>query len=204
MEVVVETLTEKQLVVQCLDEIGAPLKAANVTPGQVAMYVRPDYTGPAYIKLSSQQIEAARKNPIRQKPYVDLGPTGPRRIAAQEVRLSLPATEKLNEYPFQPQGIGFLFSRNTQGKYRVQLVNESDLRTIQIRATEAALEAYKKVRYPLLIEIRDEDATLTEIPPREVIFNFPPEFLRTGQIEAASPKMATLKLIALTPTPAGG
>lgn len=203
MEVQVEALTEKQLVVQCLDESGTPLKAADVTPGQVAMYVRPDYTGPAYIKLSSQQIAAARKSPIRQKPYVDLGPTGPRRTAAQEVRLSLPATEKLNEYPFQPQGIGFLFSRNTQGKYSVQLVNESDLRTIQIRATEAALEAYKKVRYPLLIEIRDEDAALPEIPPREVIFNFPPEFARNGQIEATVPKMATIKLVPLTPAPAG-
>ena len=206
LEVEVESLVKKQLVVQCLSEAGTPLKAADVKPGQVAMYVRPDYNGPALIQLSSQQIEAARKSPIRQRPYVNLGLTGPRRSAAEEVRISLPTTEELNEYPFQPQSIGFVFSRNStlQSRFRVQIENESDLRTIQIRATEAAKDAFLKMRYHLLIEIRDEDATLTEIPPREVIFNFPPEFIRNGQIEATASKMATIKLVPLTPTPAGG
>ena len=206
IEVVVEVLTEKQLPVQCLDESGSPLRAAVPTPNQVAMYVRSDYIGPAYIKLSAQQIEAARKGPIRQKPYVDLGPTGPRRTAAQEVRLSLPASEILEQFPFQPQSIGFVFNRNSTipARFRVQIENESDLRTIQIRATQAAFDAYKKVRYPLLIEIREEDAALPEILPREVIFNFPAEFVRNRQIEAAAPTTATIKLVPLTPTPAGG
>jgi len=197
LEVNVEALVEKQLVVQCLDENGTPLKAADVQPGQVPMYVRAGYTGPAFITLSSQQIAAARKGTIVQRPYVNLGPTGPRRIADSEVRITLPATEQLNEYPFQPQSIGFVFSRNTQGKFRVQIENESDLRTVQIRATEEALEAYRKMRYHLLIEIRDEDAAMGEIPPREVIFNFPAEFVRNGQIEAVLPKTALIKLLPL-------
>jgi hypothetical protein len=204
IEVVVEVLVEKQLRVECLDESGAPLPAADPDPGQVAMYVRSDYTGPAYIKLSAQQIEAARKGPIRQKPYVDLGPTGPRRTAAQEVRLTLPVTEKLEPHTMQPS-MGFVFSKNTQGKYTVQIENESALRTITINATQAAFDAYQKVRYQLLIEIRDDDATLTEILPREVIFNFPSEFVRNGQIEASSkPEPARIKLSPLAPvTPAG-
>lgn len=197
LEVRVEQLVEKQLMVQCLDENGTPLKAADVKPGQVPMYVRADYTGTAYITLSGQQIAAARKGAIVQRPYVNLGPTGPRRIANDEVRIALPAAEPLNEYPFQPQSIGFVFSRNTQGKFRVQIENESDLRTVQIRATEEALEAYRKMRYHLLIEIREEDAAMSEIPPREVIFNFPPEFVRRGQIEAALPKTALIKLLPL-------
>ncbi len=202
LEVSVEVLVEKQLVVQCLDESGTPLKAADIKPGQVPMYVRADYTGAAFITLSSQQIEAARKGPIVQRPYVNLSPSGPRRIADDEVRIALPATETLNEYPFQPQSIGFIFSRNTLGKFRVQIENESELRTVQIRATEEALEAYRKLRYHLLVEIRDEDAAMGEIPPREVIFNFPPEFVRSGQIEAALPKTAIIKLLPLL-TPGG-
>lgn len=201
LDVRVEVLVQKALVVQCVDEAGLPLKAADVKPSQVTMYVRADYTGPALVTLSNQQIEAARRAPIRQKPYVNLAAGGPRRIAADEVEISLPATEQLNEYPFQPQQIGFIFSRNTQGKYRVQIENESDLRTVQIRATPEALEAYRRMRYPLLIEIRDEDATASEIPPREVIFNFPAEFVRRGQIEAAAPRTATIKLVPLQPTP---
>lgn len=195
IEVEVEVLVEKQLVVRCIDENGAPLPAADIRPGQVAMFVRPDYTGPATIQLSSQQVAAARRSPIRQRPYVDLGLTGPRRVANTDVRISLPATEQLNDYPFQPQNIGFVFGRNIQGRYRVQIENEGDLRTVQIRATEAALEAYRRMRYHLLIEVRDGDETLEEIPPREVIFNFPPEYVRQGQIEAASPKTAVIRLI---------
>lgn len=201
VEVNVEVLVEKQLVVQCIDENGAPLQAADIKPGQVPMYVRSDYTGPATIRLSGQQIAAARKSTIRQRPYVDLGPTGPRRFAPAEVRISLPAAQELNPYVFQPQSIGFVFSRNTQGRFRVQIENESDLRTVQLRATEAAYAAYQRMRHHLLIEIRDEDAGLAEIPPREVIFNFPPEFVRSGQIEATSSHTAIIRLIS-TPAPA--
>ncbi len=202
----VEVLVPKQLVVQCVDENGSPLAAADVQPGQVQMYVRPDYTGPAYIRLTAQQIAAARQNPIRQRPYVDLGPTGPRRFADQEVRISLPTTELLNEYPFQPQSIGFIYSRTSTipSRFRVQIENESDLRTIHIRATEEAYEAYRRMRYHLLIEIREEDAALGEIPPREVIFNFPREFVRKNQIEATAPKTAVIKLVPLTPSSTGG
>lgn len=200
VDVSVEVLVEKQLVVQCLDESGTPLQAADIKPGQIPMYVRPDYTGPAVIRLSAQQIAAARRSPIRQRPYVDMGPAVPRRFASEEVRISLPATEQLNPYVFQPQSIGFVFSRNTQGRFRVQIENESDLRTVQLRATEAAYAAYQRMRHHLLIEIRDEDAALTEIPPRPVIFNFPPEFVRGGQIEATSSHTATIRLIPI-PSP---
>ncbi|NLW84942.1 MAG: hypothetical protein GXY41_11165 [Phycisphaerae bacterium] len=199
-EVSIEMLTEKQLVVQCVDEKGAPLPAADLMPGQVAMHVLPDYTGPAVIRLSPQQIAAARQGPIRQRPYVDLRPAGPRRFADDEVSIALPATEQLNPYVFQPQSIGFIFSRNTQGRFRVQIENEGDLRTVQLRATEAAYAAYQRRRHHLLIEIRDEDAALTEIPPREVIFNFPTDFVRGGQIEAASSHTAVIRLIPIAPT----
>lgn len=203
IEVSVELLVEKQLTVQCIDENGTPLPAADIKPGQVPMYVRPDYTGPAIIHLSAQQIAAARKEAIRQRPYVDFAPAGPRRFAPEEVRISLPDTEELNPYVFQPQSIGFVFSRNTQGRFRVQIENESDLRTVHLLATEEAYAAYQRRRCHLLIEIRDEDATLDEIPPREVIFNFPPEYVRGGRIEAASTHTAIIRLIPIAPA-AGG
>jgi hypothetical protein len=148
VDVSVEVLVEKQLVVQCIDENGALLQAADIKPGQIAIHVRPDYSGPATIRLSGQQIAAARKSPIRQRPYVDLGPTGPRRNAPEEVRISLPAAEDLSPYVYQPQSIGFVFSRNTLGRFRVQIENESDLRTIQFR-----------VRKPPMLHTRKCDTT---------------------------------------------
>ncbi len=200
LEVNVEVLTPRLLDVTCIDESGAPLPAAELQPGQVEMYVRPEYAGPAYVRLSSQQIAAARHSPIHQRPFVDFEPPGLRRTAAQEVRISLPATEQLNEYPFQPQSIGFIFSRNSTipGRYRIDIENESDLRTIHFRATEAAFEAYRRRRHHLLIEVREEDAALEEIPPREVIFNFPPEFVRNGHIEATSSRTAVIRLVPIT------
>lgn len=198
IEVRVEKLTPKLLVVQCVDENGAAIKHESIEPAQVEIPVRKDYTGAAYITLTTQQAERARRLPVTEKPYVEIAP-GKRQYAGITVQITLPETEPLKEQVFQPM-IGYVVSPVLLGKYKIELLNESDLKTIRnIRATDKAFEVYKKQRYHFLIEIRDGDESLSEIPPRPVIYNFPPEFVKTGQIEApVPPHQAQIKLTPLT------
>ncbi len=205
IQVDIEVLVQKQLSVECLSETGLPVKDAIAEPAQVEMYVRDNYNGPVYVTLSPAQIELARQRGIRLRPFVEMG-NGVRRRAPQEVTVRVPRdTQSLPPRVFQPQpqNIGFVFSQNLQGKYvaRIDPESESKLRTIHLRATDEAYEAYKRMRYPLLIEIRDEDvANLSaELPPKEVIYNFPQEFVAKREIEPGEPRPPRTVTIRIEP-----
>ncbi len=198
IDVKVEKLTPKLLVVQCVDENGVTVKHESIEPAQVEIPVRKDYTGSAYVMLTAQQMERARRVAIPEKTYAETAP-GKRQYAKNAVQIKLPATDPLNNQVFQPM-IGYIISPAMLGKYKIELVNESELKTIRnIRATDKAFEAYKKQRYHILVEIRDGDEALTEIPPRPILYNFPPEFQKDGQIEAPNPPhQAQIKLTPLS------
>lgn len=183
MEVVVEKLVKKPLVVQCVDETGAIIKHETIEPSQIEIPVRQDFNGPALVMLTKPQMDRARKLPVEEKPYVEIV-SGKRQYAGEMVAITLPATEQLSTQPINPM-VGYIISPTMLAQYKVELINESDFKTIRdIRGTEKAFEAYKKQRFQILIEVRDGDAALPEIPPRPVIYNFPPEFVKSGQIEA--------------------
>jgi hypothetical protein len=211
IEVQIEVLVKKQVPVECLGENGLPVKEAMINPPQVEMYVRENYHGPAYVTLSGMQIENARQQqrPIRVRPYVEMGTDEPYR-ALQEVTVTiLRSTLALKDRVFQPlpQNIGFVFPTSLQGKYIAQVSGESEssLRTIHLRATDAAYDAYTKLRYPILIEIRDEDVLSLPgpIPAKELIYNFPKEFVAKREIELGGPPMPpTTAVITLTPVTA--
>lgn len=213
IEVHIEVLVKKQLTVECLGETGLPIKTAIAEPAKVEMYVRQNYNGAAYVEMTAQQVDLAQqqRRPIRVRPYVEMG-TDERRLALQEVTVTIPKdTLALQPRVFQPQpqNIGFVFSNNLEGKYIAQIDSESEskLRTIHLRATDEAYQAYKNMRYPILIEIRDEDVLdLTKgIPPKEIIYNFPQEYVAKQAIELGDPrppKTAVIKLIPVTAAPA--
>jgi hypothetical protein len=194
LEVAVEKLEKKLLVVQCVDETGGSISPETIEPAQVEILVRTDYAGSAKVVLTAQQFEGAKKAPVSVKPYVEIAP-GKRRYAEQPVAITLPAVEKLEPMVLQPV-IGYVVSPALAGKYKVELLNETELKTISnIRFTEKAFEAYKKQKYQFLVEVRDGDESLPEIPPRSVIYNFPAEFIKSGQIEAPiPPHQAKIKL----------
>jgi hypothetical protein len=201
IDVEVEKLVPKLLVIQCVDENGAAVKYESIEPAQVEINVRKDYTGPAYVMLTAQQMERARRLPVSERPYVEIAP-GKRKYAGKTINMTLPASEPLKEQVIQPM-VGYIASPTLLNKYKIELVNETELKTIRnIRATDKAFDAYKKQRYHILVEIRDGDETLSEIPSRPVVYNFPPEFLKNGLIEAPNPpQQAQIKLTPLT-TPA--
>ena len=55
---------------------------------------------------------------------------------------------------------------------------------ISIRATPEAKRLYEKMRYQVILEIddSDKDAQSTEPLRRELIYNFPAEYVRRGEI----------------------
>ena len=150
-----------------------------------------------------------RLRPVRVRPYVEMG-TQERRRAQEEVSVTiLQETVELQERPFPtlepPRRIGYIFSDNMAGKYTVEMDPESvsQLRTIRLRATEDAWNAYRQRRYPILIEIRDEDVQNVDEPiTKDIIYNFPREYVAQKAIELggppAPPRTAIIRLIPVT------
>ena len=203
--VTIEKLVKKELPVQCVNKDGLPLKGANPDPAIVEIYVREKYNESATAVLTPQQIEIARKGPVEVTPYVELGIANVRREAANPVSITIKSGERLKQQPFQPTSIGFLMTPKLAGNYTVELLNETKLteRTL-FNATDEAMDAYKKMRYHILIETRDGDELQPEISLRPVIYNFPPEHFKNGDIdivEVTPAKTASFKLVPINSTP---
>lgn len=202
IEVTVEELFEKELEVQCLDENGAIIKHDDIKPARVSMYVKADATSEllkANVTLTRPQIEKARKGYITAPAVVEIA-SGQTRNAGS-VQIKLPSTEQaLNTHAVNLQRIGYVLNPYLADKYKVELQNEKDLMSsITITATEEAFKEYdERTLYQVLVEVRDDDINAPDgIATREVIYNFPVEYIRNGQIELIqSPeKMAKFKLI---------
>jgi len=206
VDVKIEPLVEKKLPIQCLDENGLLRKDAVITPAFAYIYVRKGYTASATISLTQQQIEMARQQqPVWVKPYVDMGIKGVIRESAEPVEVILQSETLLKPRAFQTtKPIGIFMSPELQNAYKVIISNDEELRkTTTIYATEEAFRAYENVAYPLYIVIKDSDVVdLSEIPPKTVMFNFPPEYVKSGQItedETKLPRSATVKIELLNP-----
>ncbi len=206
VEVRVEKLVEKNLVVQCRDTQGQPITHETIDPAQVRMNVLETYTGPAIVTLTDYQIAQARRTAQRVKPYVQFGT---RRIeAADPVSVSLPSAEQaLKVRPFQPSRIGVLISPDLQGRFVVRLLNADELRTsTSFRATDAAMEAYDKQLYHVYVVVRDDDvnADPQEGVSRAVVYNFPPEFITKDEIQLnQDPRVARFTLVPLASAASG-
>ncbi|HOK94861.1 MAG TPA: hypothetical protein PK052_03305 [Anaerohalosphaeraceae bacterium] len=203
-EVTIEQLEEKKLAIQCLDENGLPVKGAVADPAFVNIFVRKGYSGPATVTLSPLLKEAARSAPVTVTPYVSLGVAKIVRESKEPVKVSVQSEELLKTWSFQTtKPIGIIMSQALQNRYKVTIQNEIEVRTsTPIVATEEAFRAYENVTYPLLIEILDRDAALPEIPPKRIIYNFPPEYVKRGEIaldETKIPRTATIKLEPINP-----
>ena len=191
IEVTVEELEERWLPVQCLDENGSILAHLMIEPARVKMFVRRDWgseQSQAKITLASLQIEQARKDTIIEKPYVELVP-GKRKYADIRVEIKLPsAVELLQDRILQPT-IGFLLSKNLQGKFDIELFNENDLTsTTKIKASDDAWSAYdKRTPYQVLDEARDGDENTEGEISRQLIYNFPLEYVQKQQIRLNEP-----------------
>jgi len=180
----VRRLSERRLLVECIDENGVPLKA-EVEPPEVSAFVT-DETVVAKVRLSAREQAQAREAALEKTPYVELA-SGQRRDVSTAVRVSLsPADDVLRDENVQPT-LGFCFSPNLQGRCRVELQNEMDLASaiIKIKATPAAKEAYDQQPFKIFLYILDEDLQATSVITRRVEFNFPEEYVQRDEIRGA-------------------
>ena len=206
VDVNVVELVERQLTVRIKNQDGNFLEPETVDPSQVVMYVPRDWGGEAltaYVILSQSEIKRAREEAITKTPYIELA-TGQSRHATTPVKIKMPLQEDpRGEYPIAQPILGFCYSDNTQGKYIVQVEKLEEVLNITVRATEAAKQAYENMRYQVILEILDEDEKYAEGGleiQRDIIYNFPEEYVRRNEIVLVSPKAtATFKLVPVSP-----
>ena len=193
-------LVKRALDVKCLDEDQNPVEVAAVEPAQVDIFVPEDWLGGAKVQLTRREIKQARSSAIEKTPYIELA--GTTREASTAVKITtLPEGDRLSDYTITTATLGFSLSANLQSKYKVVVTNLNEvIRAITIRATPDAKRAYEKMRYQVILEIddSDKDAKPTEPPRRELVYNFPDEYVRRDEIRLnQQPVTAQFKLIPL-------
>jgi hypothetical protein len=199
IEIAVEKLVKKTLTIQCIDkETGAELVAKNITPSPtVEMYVRKSWTDAdlkAKVVLTPEQIVNAKNDYITMKPFIVLA-DGEQPRYADYHNIILPSTI-LPTTSLQPS-IGYICSENIWEKYDIKLLNEKELTTVMsFRATREAEEEYRKTTWHLVIPVTEtEPGKVVTVP---VIYNFPQQYVRNGEIELAEPdkvEKAKFKLV---------
>jgi hypothetical protein len=195
----VDRLVKKTLTVQCLDEKGFPLKAST-EPATVDAYVLADQTPAAKVLLMPNEIAQARRSAIKKTPYVEL-PGGQTRDALAAVQIKMPpAEDALPELSIRGAKPGIALSLNLLGIYKVEVENLSEvIGTIRIRATAEAKQAYENMRYQVILEIDDKDTESKEPLRREVVYNFPQEFVQRDEIVLNQPRVvARFKLVPIS------
>ncbi|MFH1716132.1 MAG: hypothetical protein ABIF19_02170 [Planctomycetota bacterium] len=179
-------LVEKALSLQCINEAGNILQAQSIEPTTVNMFVPGDWGRDkltARIDLTRSEIEQARTKPVEKTPYIELAP-GQTRQASTVVMVKMPPEEDPRTiYTITTPKLGIAMSTTLLGNYTVEVENLADVvRPISIKAIPEARRAYEEMRYHVILEIDDKDAQSAGTIPRELIYNFPPEFSGTGQI----------------------
>jgi hypothetical protein len=206
VDVNVVQLVAKPLPVECFDEDGLALKAESIVPSRVEMYV-PESTRTAQAKLSDSEVAEARSMAISKTPYVVLG-EGRTKQATTSVKIKMPAeVSRLSDYTLNTVTLSPAMSLVLQGKYRVEVVN-LPLGPVTIRASAEAERTYRMQLLPqMTLYIFDDDAKKGESEQsRAVVYNFPEQFVRKGEIELKNPDqpaVAKFKLIRLAPPEAG-
>jgi len=195
-------LLEKPLEVKCVDEAGNPVKVAAIEPARLDMFVPAGWEGErlvAWVQLSRREIEQARIEAVEKRPYVQL-PGGRWKEATKLVKITT-QQYRLNDYTITAAVLGFSLSANLQARYKVQVINPGAVMSpITIRATPKARRAYEKMRYQVILEIddSDKDAETDEPLRKELVYNFPPEYVRRDEIVLnQQPVTARFKLMPL-------
>ncbi|MBN1505808.1 MAG: hypothetical protein JW955_03125 [Sedimentisphaerales bacterium] len=199
----VARLRTEPMAVECVDEMGNQIVTEAIEPSLVKARVLPEGIAAARVRLTAEEQRQAREAPVEKTPYVEL-PDGQRRDALQPVKVKLPPAENaLRQYPVSGT-LGLCMSRNLQGKYKVELREDPMADLVLVRATAAAHQAYDKMPFHMLLYIEDSDKPSQEYTSREVVFNFPQEYMQRGEItlDQSVPKVQ-FRLIPIGEQPPG-
>ena len=204
-------LVNRMLDIKCIDEDQNPISEATVEPVQMEMLVPEDWgleKRIAEVFLTRREIEQARVSAIDKTPYIRLT-AGQIRQASQSVIVKLPPElDRLTNYTITAPTISIALSPTLQRKFSVEITNlEEVLSPIAIRATLDAKRAYDLQPFPrMTLYILDNDTKQgQEEQSKKVVYNFPPEFVRKGEIELQNPQQpaeAKFKLVPISSTEA--
>ena len=120
------------------------------------------------------------------------------RYADTAVKVELPTTqEDMKQYTINGT-LGFIFSANLAGGYKVEFTKRPEIGSIPIIATEEAKTAYEGMGFEVLLKIQDDDVGKAEVS-RQVIYNFPERYLREDKIRLkGDPAEAKFRLVPVT------
>jgi len=199
LSVNVVELVKKPLTVECFDASGNPLKTQTIEPAKVDAFVPVDSRLTAKVQLTKAEIEQARKAPKRKTPYIELAP-GYIRDSTTDVQIMLaPEEDPLTVQRIEDATIGIDTSPTLNAKYYVDITNlPTVLNSLAVRATNEAKQAYENQQLPhMTLYIFDDDVKEGQKGLRRAVhYNFPPEYVRTGEIElVGEPTQAEFKLI---------
>jgi hypothetical protein len=198
-------LIEKTLNVQCFDGSGNSLKAESINPPEVKMFVPEDWEGErltAQVRLTPGEIEQAKSAPIKKVPYIILAANQKREATTVEIKMS-PEENPLSEFTIEAT-YAIALSPNLQGEYRVEVTNRPQLMShIAIRATPNAARAYEHQPLPkMTLYILDGDKKKgQDEQQKKVVYNFPEEFVRKGEIKLQNPQQPAVAKFKLIPIP---
>ena len=187
-------LKEKALPIKCVDETDTEIAGARITPDIVTMLV-PEQLTEARVKMAGlAEKKQARGGAIDKKPYIELA-SGEARYADMTVKVELPATqEDMKQYTINGT-LGFIFSANLAGGYKVEFIKRPEIGSIPIIATEEAKAAYEEKGFEVLLEIQDDDVGKPEVS-RQIIYNFPVKYVREDKIRLkGDPVEAKFRLV---------
>ena len=192
MPVNVEKLVEKQLSILCVDQNNSILEYEKIDPSYITIPVPEHWEGDllksAKVRLTDSEIQRAQNEEIKLVPFVEIE-KGRHKVADVRVTVKLPSKEvqMISDVVIAPR-IGFIFNETLQGKYKVEVLDDSQIRPVRFRATDEARERYKSnsTWFHVLIKINNDDIQLQNGKPkeisREVIYNFPQEYLMDKEI----------------------
>lgn len=186
----VSKLKTEPMAVECVDDSGNQIIVEAIEPSRVKVRVPPEGATAAKVRLTAEEQRQARETPVEKVPYIELA-DGQRRDGLQPVKVKLPPAENaLRQYPVSAT-LGLCMSRNLQGKYRVELREDPMADLVLVRATAAAHQEYDKMPFHMLLYIQDSDKPGPEYIARDVIFNFPQEYVQRSEIklDQAVPKV---------------
>jgi hypothetical protein len=201
IDVNVVKLVKKQLDIDCFDDNGVLLNVESIDPPKIEMYVPENSRIKAQARLTNINIHHARTSGTEVVPLIVL--EGQERIATQTVTVKMsPKADSLNQYPISASA-GYQFGKNLLGRYDVEIVNYPEVVTFLILASPDAKSAYESRNFMVTLEILDTDEKKPAdfMHSREVIYNFPPEYLEKNEIKLeGEPVVARFKLIPLSTT----
>jgi hypothetical protein len=199
LSVNVVELVKKSLTVECFDASGNPLKTQSIEPAKVDALVPVDSRLTARIELTKAEIEQARKAPMKKIPNVELAAEHIRESStAVEIKLA-PEEDPLTDQRIEDATLVIAMSPTLLAKYYVEVTNlPTVLNSLAVRATTDAKRAYENQPLPqMTLYIFDSDTEEGQVVPRKKVhYNFPSEYVRTGEIElSGEPVTAEFKLI---------